>query len=166
MTILENGGRKLRHPKLEKRKPKHRGGEKGQSIVEFAMVVTIFFAIVFGVFDFGIAAYTYHYVSNSAREAARWAIVHGQDSSSPATATDVENYVKDAGRLPPGINPANMTVTTEWPGDATNPDCTAGSKKHGCPVKVTVLYNYDFLLPFITSPALQIQSSSQMVIAH
>jgi len=130
------------------------------------MVVTIFFVIVFGVFDFGIAAYTYHYVSNAAREAARWAVVHGEESDSPASSTDVESYVKGAGRLPPGINPTKMTVTAEWPGDATNPTCTDHPKKHGCPVKVTVLYNYDFLLPFIKSPALQITSSSQMVIAH
>ena len=166
MTILKNGGRKLRHSELAKRRSSRRGGEKGQSLVEFAMVIAIFFVIVFGVFDFGIAAYTYHYVSNATREAARWAIVHGQDSSSPATATDVENFVKGAGRLPPGINPTKLTVTAEWPGDAANVSCPAGSKKHGCPVRVTVQYNYDFLMPFITSPALQIQSSSQMIIAH
>lgn len=125
-------------------------------------MVIAFFIVLFGIFDFGIAAYTYHFVSNAAREATRWAIVHGANSDSPCTATDVENAIL----TPPGIDRAKMTVVTEWPGDVTNADCPANSNLRGCPVKVTVTYNYDFLLPFMPDNGLALSSSSQMKISN
>jgi Flp pilus assembly protein TadG len=80
------------------------------------LVVMIFFTMLFGIVDFGRALYAYHFVSNAARTAARWAAVNGSacsgdgsctapvscsgGSCTPCTsgcaaagATDVQNYV-------------------------------------------------------------------------
>ena len=67
-TILRN--------RLRNRKPAER--ERGSTLVEFALVtVLVLVPLIFGIIDFARAAYAYHYVSYSAREAARWASVRG-----------------------------------------------------------------------------------------
>lgn len=53
-----------------------RRSERGQSLVETALVLPILLIILMGIFDFGRAIYAYNAVSNSAREAARLAIVN------------------------------------------------------------------------------------------
>jgi Flp pilus assembly protein TadG len=49
----------------------------GQSLVEFALVLPIFLAILIGMVDIGRAVWANNAVANAAREAARWAVVHG-----------------------------------------------------------------------------------------
>ncbi len=48
---------------------------RGQALVEFCLVVMVFFLMFFAVVDFGRAVYAYNTVSESARQAARLAIV-------------------------------------------------------------------------------------------
>jgi hypothetical protein len=47
---------------------------KGQTTVEFALVATTFFLLLFGIFEVTRLAYGFNSVSNGAREGARWAI--------------------------------------------------------------------------------------------
>lgn len=81
--------------------------ERGSELVEFAFVVTILFAFIFGIIDFGHAAYTYHFVADVAREATRYASVRGSACRSlpdcDIDETGVENYAK--GLVMGGINP-------------------------------------------------------------
>lgn len=62
-----------------------RGGRgaksRGQSLVEFALVLPIFLVLFFMVMDFGTAIFTYNSLTNAAREGARLAIVN-QDTDS------------------------------------------------------------------------------------
>jgi hypothetical protein len=55
----------------------------GQSLVEFALVLPIFLAILIGMVDVGRAIWANNAVANAAREAARYAIVHGGTKSNP-----------------------------------------------------------------------------------
>lgn len=55
-------------------------------MIEFVLVAPILFALVFGVFDFGRAMSANVTVTNSAREAARYAATHAAEWSQPATA--------------------------------------------------------------------------------
>jgi Flp pilus assembly protein TadG len=55
--------------------------ERGVSLVEFALVATTFFMIVFGVLDLGRAAFQYNLIANSAREGARLAIIQSNTSA-------------------------------------------------------------------------------------
>lgn len=50
--------------------------ERGQAMVEFALVLPIFLLVLLGVFDFGRAIYAYNAVANAAREGARTAIIN------------------------------------------------------------------------------------------
>jgi Flp pilus assembly protein TadG len=50
---------------------------RGQALIEFAIVVTMFLLLVFAIFDFGRVIWANNSLANAAREAARYAIVHG-----------------------------------------------------------------------------------------
>src|SRR5262249_20894930 len=57
------------------RRGKLRRGERGVSVVEFALVLPVFLAFMFGVTEFGRAVYYYNTVANASREGARYGIV-------------------------------------------------------------------------------------------
>jgi len=143
--MMKNRMKKVRAP---------RRNDKGASILEFGLVVLVFYAFVFGVMDFGRALYSYHFVSHAAREATRYAIVHGAQSSAPATANDIAQYVKAI--TPDGIDPNAITVSTTW-----SPDNAPGSN-----VKVQVQDNFHFVMPLLLTTQLNLSSASQMVISN
>jgi len=51
--------------------------ERGGTLVEFALAITILLTLIFGIMDFSQAMYAYHFVSNAAREASRYASLRG-----------------------------------------------------------------------------------------
>lgn len=134
----------------------------------------------FGIAGFGHALYAYHFVSNVAREATRWAIVNGSTCgtdgscpSGPASPTDIDTYVKN--HVPPGIDTSKIsTVVAFSPPGANDPAiCTTAvngigptDDAPGCTVEVTVNYSFNFIFPFIRSTALPLSSTSEMIIAH
>ncbi len=152
-------------------------------MVEFALTVSLFLVMLFGIIDFSRALYTYHFLSNAARTATRWAAVNGHTCSNdgscngtapmnngPATDTDVANYVKSL--VPPGIDSSKITTTvcgteggTEC-ADSTPPGCATTVNDQGCTVKVNVSYPFPFLIPLIHSGTITLSSTSEMVIAH
>src|SRR5438093_3909775 len=50
----------------------------GVSLVEGAIVFSVFLTLVLGMLDLGIGIFRYHLVSDAARHGARQAIVHGK----------------------------------------------------------------------------------------
>jgi Flp pilus assembly protein TadG len=128
--------------------------EIGSAVLEFGLVVVMFFMFVFGVMDFGRALYTYHFVSNAACEATRYAIVRGSSSTQPVTSADIESYVKS--RAPQGIDPDNLSVSTTW-----SPNASPGST-----VRVQVSDNFKFMTPVMVSYQMTLKDSSQMVISQ
>jgi Flp pilus assembly protein TadG len=60
-----------------------RRSERGQSLVEFAVILPILVLLLVGIFDLGHVVWTNDAISNAAREAARYAIVHGGSDSTP-----------------------------------------------------------------------------------
>src|SRR5947207_8826988 len=53
---------------------------RGQSIVEIALITPLLLAVLYVAFDFGIAYFTAHYTQNAVREAARYGAVLGDCS--------------------------------------------------------------------------------------
>jgi len=84
-----------------------RGWLRGQTYAEFIMVVLPTISLIFGVFSFGMIIYTYNFLSNSARDAVRYAIVHGSKSTSPATADTLQTLVRNEAK---DINPNSILV--------------------------------------------------------
>jgi Flp pilus assembly protein TadG len=153
--------------------------EEGQSIVETAMSLTILLTFMFGVWAVGLALYSYHFVSEAAREGTRYAIVRGS-SASPTHAlctapgppiciaqpADIETYVKFLGF--PGINPGNMTVTPSWSAYPTGTTCTpsASCNNPGNLVTVKVQYSFPRIVPFVPAHTYTMTSQSAMIIAQ
>ena len=61
-----------------------RRSSRGQAMTEFALVVPIIFALVFGVLEAGRFMLYYELLQDAAREGARYAIVHGNRSTCPS----------------------------------------------------------------------------------
>lgn len=141
-----------------------RHGERGNALVEFALMSTMALTLIFGVVDFGRALYTYHLVSNAARAATRYAMVRGSTctvSGCPATSDSIQTYVRG---LAPAIDPSSLTVTTTW--TAASGCADAANQGPGCVVSVQVSYPFRFLVPVLPHYTMTMASTSQMVIAQ
>jgi Flp pilus assembly protein TadG len=147
-----------------------RRGESGSSLVEQALVLATLLAVMFGIIDFGRALYTYHFVSEAAREATRWASVRGNTcvgltGGCPAGAADVQTFVANVSGM--GLDPAKITATTSWPIQPySSSACGVNIKNPGCVVQVKVDYAFQFILPFLPSSAFTMSSTSEMVITQ
>jgi Flp pilus assembly protein TadG len=161
----------------------NRRPEKGSAMVEFAVVVVLLLILLFGIVDFGRALYTFHFLSNAARDATRWASVNGATcgtscdgtppmNNGPATQADVQNYVR--GTAPPGIDAVHVNVVTC--GTEGGTECSAGMpvpvscattvNDPGCTVGVTVSYPFNFIVPLVHSGSITLSSTSQTIISH
>jgi Flp pilus assembly protein TadG len=142
--------------------------ERGSGLVEQALVLATLLAVMFGIIDFGRALYTYHFVSEVAREATRWASVRGNTcvgltGGCPAGTADVQTYVSNVSGM--GLDPARITTTTSWPIQSySSPACGTNNNNPGCVVQVQVNYAFQFILPFLPSAAFTMSSTSQMII--
>jgi Flp pilus assembly protein TadG len=146
-------------------------GEQGSALLEMALSAIVLFAIVFGLMEGCLMLYTYHFVSEAAREGTRFAIVRGSsciDFPAPCPAnqsSDIQTYIQNLNL--PGIRPAAMTVTTIWP--TTGTSCTPSVTPCNNPgnlVQVTVNYQFPLVVPFLRSTTVAMSSSSEMVISQ
>ncbi len=116
--------------------------ERGQSIVEFALILPILLLLLAIVFDIGRAMYAYMYVTHSAREAAWVAAQRPWDTNGvrQAALSTLSRANLDRSR-------ASVNVTVGAPGDSVN---------------VVVTYRYEPMLPLPVG-ALRISASHAMV---
>jgi Flp pilus assembly protein TadG len=129
---------------------RRRCAQHGQVLGETAVAMLAFSMFLFGVMQFGFLLYSYDTICNAAREGARYAMVHGSKSSSPATTTTVQNVVQGQAS---GLG--TLTVTTTW-----TPDNHPGSV-----VKVKVSYSAPLNVPLLVT-TVSLAATSQMVISY
>ncbi|HEU4759479.1 MAG TPA: TadE family protein [Dehalococcoidia bacterium] len=113
-------------------------GERGQSLVEFALIAPLFLVLVFAIVDFGMGFHAWITVTNSAREGARYAAVgapkSGATSCSPLPAAGtIERRVCDTAA---GLTATKMTLSV-----------TNAQGQPGGSVVVRVDYRYDLITP-------------------
>ncbi|WP_419534916.1 TadE family protein [Endozoicomonas sp.] len=63
-------------------------GQKGTTIVEFSIVASVFFMVLFGLMEFGRVVYTFNLLQEATRSAARVAVVSDLPSSINGQCTD------------------------------------------------------------------------------
>ena len=110
-------------------------GERGQDVVEFALIIPVLFLILMGIFDMGRATFSYTVLLNAAREGARFGVIHPTDSAG------IEAKVRD---MAVGLDPSTLTVTT------TSPDSNT----------IRVSLNYQFT---VVTPGIQVFFGSNQV---
>lgn len=102
----------------------HVGNERGQTMVEFALVAPILALLLFGVIQFGIAFNSYVTITDAARAGARKAAVSRQASCPTCEAIDAVKASAqnlDQQKLNVSVSPApwpaasDVTVTVKYP---------------------------------------------------
>ena len=160
---------------------------RGQSLVEFALVLPVFLLLVFGLIDVGRFVYTGSVLSQAAREGARVGSVEASWMGSnlltcgqpggpvcPADATALAADVKAAAnRMVAGVGTISQVfVSCDTPGNAptgtwtTRPPCAASADASGDLISVRVVFRYDPITPVIGQLIGQItrSASATMVI--
>jgi Flp pilus assembly protein TadG len=153
---------------------KHRlRSESGSALIEAALSITVLLILLFGVIEISLALYSYHFISNAAREGTRYAVVRGStwgtqcdtynSAACTASQTDIQNYVQSLAF--PGIDSGSVVVTPIWSaslGGTSCPSCNA-SKDF---VQIQVQYTFPLAVPFVSSHSFTMTSTSEMVIAQ
>jgi Flp pilus assembly protein TadG len=155
--------------------------EAGSTILEFSLSCMIVLVSILAILDFSRVMYIDHYLASAAREATRYAMVRGSTWSGTAgaacttvttfscdaNADDVKSFVTST--TPNGVNLANLTVTTTWPGlTAGGAPCAIkqGTNSPNCVVTVQLSYPFTFFTPFLLNTPLQLTSTSSVTISQ
>jgi Flp pilus assembly protein TadG len=132
----------------------------------------VLLTVIFGLFELSMATYCFHFVSNAAREGARYAIVHGSTAGAAcatynttycdASGTDISNYVGSLGL-------SGISVSTAWAafaGGTTCPASPAPCNSPGNKVTVTVTYSFPLSVPGVPAATIPMTSTSAMIISQ
>jgi Flp pilus assembly protein TadG len=160
---------------------------RGQALVEFALVLPILTLLLAGFWDLGRVVLAQDALNHAAREAARYAIVHGGSSANPCpvgppgedtvvpvasvscpTPSPSKQSVYDEAEGSASI--AGMTVTVEacyGAGCSDNTDAIGATNERGTPVTVTVSTTVHMgVTGLLGLSSFDVSSSSTMLVNH
>jgi Flp pilus assembly protein TadG len=108
--------------------------DRGQSLVEFALMVPILFLLIVGLVDIGQGLQAYVALGNAVRETARETAVHGAAASTPwGPAANDANVTTSLRSRAVGLDGSAITVTSSWP---------SGSNAQGNEAVITATYTF------------------------
>lgn len=116
----------------------HRRPTRGQTLVEFALILPLFILVLMGIFDLGRAVYAFNTITNASREGVRLAVVDQNVNGIKAEAAEKSVSL--------GVSPGDVQVefrTADLVASCPTPiglDCVA---------VVTVNYRYTAATPVI-----------------
>jgi hypothetical protein len=162
---------------------------RGQAMVEFALVFPIFILLMVGMFDLGRVIWVNDTLATAAREAARFAIVHGSKSLCPVgpapTGATLDptcppgvyfpsrQAIKDVAQKWAAGTSANVTVSvcygvvTSCSGDVDQVIVPAPTNTRGTQVMVTVTSNVGLSLPSLVGfSGFDLSATSTMLVNH
>ena len=139
----------------------------GATTVEFAICCPIVFFFVFATIVGGLGVFRYQQTAELAREAARWASVHGgqypEETGNPAaTAQDIyTNAIQPAAAT---LNLSKLSYQVTWNTSNMPLDASASYETpHGNTVSVTVTYQWFPEMYLIGPISLTSTSTAQMI---
>jgi hypothetical protein len=148
---------------MEKRNTTLHEHNKGQSLVEFALLLPLFVLLIIGIFELGRAFFSYIAITNAAREGAR-VITFWPDK---VTVADVDTAVNEEIGASPMVTVGNIDDIQIQCGDLYEnvpyPIPLANCPPEE-PVRVTVTYNFDLILDFIFTQPLTLRRSAEMMV--
>lgn len=165
--------------------------ELGQSLVEFALVLPIFLAILIGMVDIGRAVWANNAVANAAREATRYAVVHGGSKENecpvgpPVTTGQNQTVIPAASTSCPYPSPSKegiretarafaiaggtpMTVEVCYGIDCSgDTDAAGATNARGTPVTVRVTSQVPMIVPQLVGiTSIPVSATSTMLVNH
>ena len=144
-----------------------KGRERGQGLIEFALILPVIVVVVFGLFDMGRGVFAANTLAQAARQASRTAIVD-QDTSRVTAAA-----IANAPTL--GLTNSNVTVCFKTDDTSltncnlpTTDNCPSATRVIGCLAIVTVTLNYAPMTPVISTlwPSIPLTSTSIQAIEY
>lgn len=91
---------------------------RGATLLESALVYPVLFLIVLGIIFLGIAVFRYQQVSHIAREASRWAAVHGalykQEQGRPSLTTASDVYTNSIQPQAVSMQVSGLVYSVDW----------------------------------------------------
>jgi Flp pilus assembly protein TadG len=164
---------------------------RGQSLVEFALVIPLFLTLLFTVVDFGRVVWANDSLANAAREAARFAIVHGGTKTTACPvgpAIPNETVIPIASASCPSPSPSKLSIVavaqsfsiaggaplvvdvcygTGCSGSTDTAAAIAEGAKRGTPVTVTVSSTVDLVTGRLLGRAsFGVSATSTMLVNH
>lgn len=163
---------------------------RGQAMVEFALIFPIFILLLVGMFDLGRVVWVNNTLATAAREAARYAIVHGENSACPvgpaapgATIPTPDTScpypspsrqgIKDVAHKWAAGTSANVTVSvcygvvTTCTGDVDQVSNPVPDNSRGTQVMVTVTSTVGLSLPSLVGfSGFDLSATSTMLVNH
>jgi Flp pilus assembly protein TadG len=128
---------------------------RGQALVEFAIILPVFFLVMAGMFDLGLGIYSDLTLVNAAREGARLGVIDPGDTSAIEDRVRAMSGNLDGSKL-------NVTVACERPSGTSFAPCTSPMWLPGDATKVTVDYKYTVFFPVLFGTELPLSSESRM----
>ena len=162
-----------------------RARTRGQAMVEFAIVLPVFLAMLLGIVDFGRVIWATNSLSNAAAEAARFAIVHGGAASDPCPVgppgpdanvplaspscpypAPSKPAIKNAAIAYAIAGGSNVSVTVCY-GVGCTDDADTGTDARGTPVTIVVTSNISLVAPALLGMgSFAISGNSTMLVNH
>ena len=138
-----------------RRTKKIRKGERGSTLVEFAIGATLFLTVMFAVIEFGRAWWVHNALADAARRGARYAVVHTAADS--AAVKNVVVYGDPAGGSTPLVD--NLTTSN------VNVTYSSFGLSGGTATVSISNYSFQFVVP-IVSTSIQMPSYSTTLTAE
>jgi Flp pilus assembly protein TadG len=154
-------------------RPGRRGrGGKGQSLVEFAMIIPVFLLVLAGILDFGFMLFSRVTLISATREGARWAVNQSDTTQIDfnGTSTGLKQQGGSIGANIPGLTWADLTVVTlcaKPPGVGGSCDFAAGGSPNavkGDSITVRTTYVYDSFFARLFGTTVSLGNQVQMVL--
>jgi Flp pilus assembly protein TadG len=145
--------------KLIAKRVRRRG--RGQSLVEFAIMLPVMVVVILGLFDMGRAVFVYNTIDQAARQANRMAIVDQDASRVRATAIAAAATV--------GLTNSNVDVCFKRPDSAqlncssSTDNCPEATRVIGCLAIVRTHLNFAPLTPIVSVLVSSISLSSTSI---
>jgi Flp pilus assembly protein TadG len=119
---------------------------RGQSVVEFAMVVPLFFLLLFGVIDIGRVFFVQMTLQNAVRQAGRFAVTGNHLTQGTNVLSRVQSIVKVAQEAAAGLvlDPPSIFINGQ---SSTNATATAGGP--GTAVTISLTTHLQVITPFV-----------------
>lgn len=122
--------------------------EKGQELIEFAILLPLLLLIAFGVLDLGRIFHVAITITNASREGARYGTFFPADAAGIIAATQAE-------ALNSGIDLSSSPIIVECPSGCAS----------GLPIRVTVQYDFQLIFGLVfPSTTLQIARYAEMMV--
>jgi Flp pilus assembly protein TadG len=150
---------------------------RGQSLVEFALILPVFLAVLGGILDFGMMLNSRLTLINAIREGARWAAVQGDVTTIPlATGGGLKDQNGLIGSNIRGLSWANLTtapgsisITCNLAAGGTNncdfgTDATKPNAVRGDSILISVTYPHRSVYASLLGQTINLGTQVQMVL--